>query len=116
VCPTTEANLGDGFIPVERFRERAIRLCIGSDSNVRIDPLEELRELEGTARRQALRRNVIPPADLLQIGSESGAAALGLAEWPETAVDTNHPSLRSVPEQELRAALVFGCGAEVFSP
>ena len=51
MCPTTEANLGDGFPPVEAC-ERGIALCIGSDSNVRIDPLEELRELEGIARRQ----------------------------------------------------------------
>src|ERR671932_1006312 len=68
-CPTTEANLGDGFLPVERIRERGIALCIGSDSNVRIDPLEELREIEGTARRQALRRNVVPPTELLRVGS-----------------------------------------------
>src|SRR6185369_10205905 len=46
VCPTTEANLGDGFLPVARVLHRGIRLCIGSDSTVRIDPLEELRELE----------------------------------------------------------------------
>ena len=62
-CPTTEANLGDGFLPVERVRTRGIALCIGSDSNVRIDPLEELRELEGIARRQSGRRNVIPLDD-----------------------------------------------------
>lgn len=115
VCPTTEANLGDGFIPVERFRDHGIPLCIGSDSNVRIDPLEELRELEGTARRQALRRNVIPPVDLLQIGSRNGAEALGLADWPDTAVDTNHVSLAGVPEEEREAALLFGCSADVFS-
>ena len=76
-CPTTEANLGDGFVPVERIRDRGIGLCIGSDSNVRIDPLEELRELEGVARREALRRNVVPPGELLAIGSAEGAAALG---------------------------------------
>ncbi len=40
-CLTTEANLGDGFLPVERVLHRGIELCIGSDSNVRIDPLEE---------------------------------------------------------------------------
>src|SRR5206468_3709930 len=45
-CPTTEANLGDGFLPVERVLHRRIGICIGSDSNVRIDPLEELRELD----------------------------------------------------------------------
>jgi formimidoylglutamate deiminase len=115
VCPTTEANLGDGFIPVERFREHGIPLCIGSDSNVRIDPLEELRELEGIARREALRRNVIPPEELLQIGTGNGAEALSLADWPQTTVDTQHISLAGVPEDELEAALVFGCSADVFS-
>ena len=59
VCPTTEANLGDGFAPVEELCERGIGICIGSDSNVRIDPLEELRELEGIARRRAGKRNVV---------------------------------------------------------
>jgi formimidoylglutamate deiminase len=39
VCPTTEANLGDGFAPVDEWCERALGICIGSDSNVRIDPL-----------------------------------------------------------------------------
>ena len=115
VCPTTEANLGDGFIPVERLRSRGIPLCIGSDSNVRIDPLEELRELEGTARRQALRRNVIPAEELLRIGSADGAAALGLEEWPSIEVDRAHASLAGVNDGEVRAALVFGCGAEVFA-
>ena len=62
LCPTTEANLGDGFPPLEGLLAREIPLCIGSDSNVRIDPLEELREIDGTARRQALRRNVIAVA------------------------------------------------------
>jgi formimidoylglutamate deiminase len=113
VCPTTEANLGDGFAPVERIAQRGIGVCIGSDSNVRIDPLEELRELEGIARRTARRRNVIPPAMLLEWGTREGAAALGLGEWPSTEVDLAHPSLAGVSEQELEAALVFGCGAEV---
>jgi formimidoylglutamate deiminase len=115
LCPTTEANLGDGFIPVERLRSRGIPLCIGSDSNVRIDPLEELRELEGTARRQALRRNVISPAELLEIGTAEGARALGLDEWPEVEVDLAHRALAGVEDGEVEAALVFGCAADVFT-
>jgi formimidoylglutamate deiminase len=115
VCPTTEANLGDGFVPVERLRSRGIPLCIGSDSNVRIDPLEELRELEGTARRQALRRNMISPEDLLRIGSKEGARALGLEDWPGIDVDLAHASLAGVAPEELEPALVFGCSADVFS-
>ena len=113
VCPTTEANLGDGFVPVGRIRERGIGLCIGSDSNVRIDPLEELRELEGTARRQELRRNVISPAELLEIGSSEGARALGLEEWPGIEVDLSHVSLRGIDREGVEPALVFGCAADV---
>ena len=116
VCPTTEANLGDGFPPVERLLTRGLPLCIGSDSNVRIDPLEELRELEGTARRQAGRRNVIPVDRLLEIGSTEGAVSLGLDAWPEIEVDLRHPSLEGSEGGEVRAALVFGCSADVFAP
>ena len=115
LCPTTEANLGDGFAPVERLRDRGIPLCIGSDSNVRIDPLEELREVEGIARRLTLRRNVVPPDDLLAIGSAEGADALGIDAWDDVAVDTAHPSLAGVDAGDLPAALVFGCGADVLS-
>jgi formimidoylglutamate deiminase len=114
LCPTTEANLGDGFMPVERLRSRGIPLCIGSDSNVRIDPLEELRELEGTARRQALRRNVVSPEELLRIGTSAGAAALGFDKWPGVEVDLEHRALAGVADVEVEAALVFGCAADVF--
>ena len=78
VCPTTEADLGDGFLPTLAIKERGIPLCIGSDANVSIDPSEELRELDWIARRQALKRNVFTPVELNAIGTTEGAAALGL--------------------------------------
>ena len=114
-CPTTEANLGDGFLPVERLLTRGIGICVGSDSNVRIDPLEELRELEGIARRQAGRRNVVPLETLLCFGSDEGAAALGLERWDDVEADLSHPSLAGVDEGDAFAALVFGCSAEVLA-
>jgi formimidoylglutamate deiminase len=114
-CPTTEANLGDGFLPVERLLVRGIGICVGSDSNVRIDPLEELRELEGIARRQAGRRNVISVESLLCYGSDEGAAALGLERWDDVAVDLGHSSLAGVEPADLFGALVFGCSADVLS-
>jgi formimidoylglutamate deiminase len=111
-CPTTEANLGDGFLPVERVCARSIGLCIGSDSNVRIDPLEELRELEGMGRRQTGRRKVISTETLLCFGADEGAGSLGLEEWDDVDVDLRHPSLRGV--DDVFEGLVFGCGADVF--
>jgi formimidoylglutamate deiminase len=110
-CPTTEASLGDGFVPVERLLHRRIGICIGSDSNVRIDPLEELRELDGIARRQAGRRDVLTVDALLSIGSDEGAASLGLDQWPAIDIDARHPQLRGVDEP--LCALVHGCSADV---
>jgi formimidoylglutamate deiminase len=110
-CPTTEANLGDGFLPVERLLHRGIELCIGSDSNVRVDPLEELRELDGIARRQSGRRDVFSVDDLLAIGAVNGAAALGIESWPDVAVDVGHPQLARV--EDWRSALIAGCSADV---
>jgi len=110
-CPTTEANLGDGFLPVERLLHRGIGLCIGSDSNVRIDPFEELRELDGIARRQSGRRDIFTVDDLLCIGSDEGAASLGLEEWPPIEIDTSHEQLRGIDEP--LCALVHGCSAAV---
>jgi formimidoylglutamate deiminase len=110
-CPTTEANLGDGFLPVERVLHRGIGMCIGSDSNVRIDPFEELRELDGIARRQSGRRDVFSIDALLAIGSDEGAASLGLEQWPAIEINGAHPQLRSVDNP--RGALIHSCSADV---
>ena len=113
VCPTTEADLGDGFLPAERVRTRGIPLCIGSDSNMRIDPLEELRELEGIARRQTGRRGVFSTDELYAFGGDVGARSLRLEAWPDIEVDLEHRSLRDVDPEHVRSALVAGCGADV---
>lgn len=112
-CPTTEADLGDGFLPAIRVLHRGIPLCMGTDSNVRIDPFEELRELEGIARRQDGRRGVFDTDALWAIGGENGARALCLGSWGEIEVDLDHRSLEGVASEHLRAALVAGCGGDV---
>jgi formimidoylglutamate deiminase len=115
VCPTTEADLGDGFLPVMRVLHRGIPLCIGSDSNVRIDPFEELRELEGIARRQSGQRGVLSTDDLYAIGGEVGARALGLEAGAVAAIaiDLGHRSLSGVAPEDVTAALIAGCAADV---
>jgi formimidoylglutamate deiminase len=86
-------------------------MCIGSDSNVRIDPFEELRELDGIARRQSGRRDVFGIDGLLAIGADEGAASLGLERWPEIEIDLSHPQLRDVDEP--LCALIHSCSADV---
>lgn len=74
----------------------------------------ELRELDGIARRQAGRRDVLTVEALLSIGSGEGAASLGLDAWPSIAVDPSHPQLRGV--EDPLSALVAGCSADVITP
>jgi formimidoylglutamate deiminase len=106
-CPTTEANLGDGFIPALRYRDSGVRLAVGSDSNVRIDPFEETRELETIARRQSISRNglLAVSGDLWGELARNGAASLGVAGDRRLAVDMSHPSIRGVAESDLPYAL-----------
>ena len=69
-CPTTEGSLGDGHFPALRHHDAGVRIAIGSDSNVRVDPFEEARELETLARRRRA------PCALLARPATSGAS------WP----------------------------------
>jgi formimidoylglutamate deiminase len=123
-CPTTEANLGDGFLPALELMERRVPICIGTDSNTVIDPLAELREIEHCARRLVERRNVlVPPGDvgpapyLLEIGGPNGARALGLDHAPgEVEIDLDHPLLAGVAPADVPAALIFGAASAALRP
>lgn len=118
-CPTTEGNLGDGFLPAEGIMGRGIPLSIGSDSHVRIDPFEELREVETNARRLSGRRNVlVPPGEtspapwLLRAGWGRDALGPGApADFVE--IDLTHPAVADVGPETLPSALVFGAGSAV---
>lgn len=58
LCPSTEANLGDGLFPLHAFLECGGRIAIGSDSHVSVNPFEELRWLEYGQRLATHTRNV----------------------------------------------------------
>ncbi len=63
LCPTTEANLGDGIFPAHDYARSGGRFGIGSDSHVSIDPREELRLLEYGQRLTRQARTVLTPLD-----------------------------------------------------
>ena len=106
-CPTTEGNLGDGLPPLVSYREAGARLAIGSDSQVRIDPFEEVRELETCARRAELSRDGLLGADGDLWGrlAIDGALSLGLPEPECITVDLDHPTLAGVALDDLPWAL-----------
>lgn len=118
-CPTTEGNLGDGFLPAEGILARDIPLSIGSDQHVRLDPFEELRELETNARRLARRRNMLaasgensPAPYLLRVGwQREGLKPGDPADFVE--IDLAHPEIADVEPKHLCPALVFGAGRGV---
>jgi formimidoylglutamate deiminase len=114
-CPTTEGNLGDGFLPALRYRDARVRLAIGSDSQVRVDPFEEARELETGARREGQTRHGLLAAsgDLWGELVANGCASLGITDAGTVAVDLDHPDLRGVAEADLHYALATCASAGV---
>lgn len=58
LCPSTEANLGDGLFPLRSWLDREGKVAIGSDSQITINPFEELRWLEYGQRLSSRSRNV----------------------------------------------------------
>lgn len=84
LCPTTEANLGDGMFALERFLTDNGTIAIGSDSHITVSPVEELRWLEYQARLLRRERNVFADpvngstgARLWRLAAEGGARACG---------------------------------------
>lgn len=129
VCPITEGNLGDGLGDPARMLRRRDAVCVGTDSNVRLDFCEELRWMEFVQRLKAERRGVVVDGDgdvarqLLRIGTENGAAALrldvGKIEGGRpadlVAIDLNHVALQGTTPAALPAALLLGAGGSCVS-
>lgn len=104
ICPTTEANLGDGLPRTVDMVQAGASIAIGSDSQAEIDPFAELRLLEYNERNRLGRRQLLSPGWLLEQTTESmspGSTARILA------LDWNHPTLLGVPAKHLAAAIVM---------
>lgn len=128
VCPTTEGDLGDGIAPYAGLLAAHIPLTIGSDSNARLDPIEELRWAEYSARMRYQRRRVLvtdemasPGPLLLNYGTRYGAMSLGLqtgviaagmaADF--VAVDLTASAMSGWNEADLLDVLFFGASSQV---
>lgn len=90
MCPTTEADLGDGIGPARRLLDAGARLALGSDQNAVIDPLLEMRGLEMGERLSSGQRGRFDPKELLAAATGGGYASLGLDLGLGLFVPTGH--------------------------
>jgi formimidoylglutamate deiminase len=122
LCPTTEANLGDGFFPLLSYLEARGGWGVGSDSHVSLSPIEELRWLEYGQRLRERRRALAPLGKPLSAGLvlwqaavAGGALALGRrtgALAPShradlVVLDPDAPSLYRREDDALIDSLIF---------
>jgi len=132
-CPTTERDLGDGFLPGAELLAAGARVALGSDSHTVIDPFEEMRLVEYHERLRRLRRVVlaVPGEDgrlevaslLLELAAENGARALRIdagrlapgALADIVAIDLEHPALAGWSDDSLAALLALCAPAAVVS-
>tara|TARA_R110000737_G_scaffold157625_1_gene186033 strand:+ start:9821 stop:11185 length:1365 start_codon:yes stop_codon:yes gene_type:complete len=69
ICPTTEANLGDGIFPTDDFLTDNGTFAIGSDSHISVNPIEELRWLEYAQRLSKQQRAILATSEQKSVGS-----------------------------------------------
>ncbi len=121
-CPTTERNLGDGFVKADEMLAAGIRLALGSDSQAQIDSLEDARELEYHLRLLQQKRAVLDQiggkalaANLFACATVHGARSLavsagelkpgGFADF--ITVDLNDSSIAGNSADDLLSTVVF---------
>jgi formimidoylglutamate deiminase len=68
ICPTTEANLGDGIFPTTEFLAEQGTIAIGSDSHISVNPIEELRWLEYAQRLIRQQRAILASKEQASVG------------------------------------------------
>ena len=116
LCPTTEANLGDGLFPLREFLDAGGRIGIGSDSNVSVSPVEELRWLEYGQRLAARKRNIAASPGMPSVGESLlvRAVAGGRQSMDQdgqdadtVTLDADAPALVGVTDNDLHDRFVF---------
>jgi formimidoylglutamate deiminase len=125
LCPTTEANLGDGLFEGAAFLAAGGRYGVGSDSNVEISAAQELRWFEYGQRLKDRSRNVATAregqstGEALYRAAASGGAQASAQPVGEIAcgkradfvvLDTSHPSLAAMEPAQWLDGYVFVAG------
>jgi formimidoylglutamate deiminase len=131
ICPSTEANLGDGLADMPSWLGAKVPVAIGSDSHATRDALEELRWLEYGQRLVLRQRNIFAAPDegiqssaqnLFQLTLNSAPAAMGVKQWglcvgaraDALVLNEQQPNLLGVPMDYWLDAAVFSSPSHVW--
>lgn len=122
ICPTTEANLGDGIFPTTEFLAEQGTIAIGSDSNISVNPIEELRWLEYAQRLIRQQRAILASDKQASVGqnlwqqaakggaistnSNTGSLALG-KQADLLVLDSEKTKLFANANQHLLDSMIF---------
>lgn len=118
ICPTTEANLGDGLFPLRDYLDAGGAWGVGSDSHISVSPVEELRWLEYGQRLATKHRNIVATADRPSVGEvllagvdasaerSTGFTAAALA-GDVVALDADAPILAAATAEDLADRWIF---------
>ena len=125
LCPTTEANLGDGIFPADQFMKQGGAIAIGSDSQITISPAEDLRQLEYSQRLRDRTRNALASGPGASTGRTlldavlrggvtcldrfTGAIAVG-KRCDIAVLDDGHPALIGRERDEALDTWIFSAG------
>lgn len=118
ICPSTEADLGDGLVDAATLHHHGVPLCLGTDGATLSSVLAEARRLEMHERLRSEQRNVLgedTAATIFEAATRRGAASLDVAvgqiakdHWADfVAVDLNDPHLAGCDDASLLATLMF---------
>lgn len=122
LCPTTEANLGDGLFPLPEFVKLSGKWCIGSDSQISICPFRELELADYAHRLKQRKRNPLLYRNKNNTGkiifdqiTESSPLATGQicslkvgGNMTGLVVDTHHPHITNRETNHRLASIIFG--------
>lgn len=123
LCPTTEANLGDGIFPGVEFMQQGGRWGIGSDSHVSLSIVEELRTLEYSQRLRDQQRNRLYGDGSHYVGdflfqqarlggNQACQVELGLTEGNRAdfmVLDHKHPFMAASKSEDILNRWLFAC-------
>lgn len=115
LCPTTEANLGDGLFRLRDYLDAGGAWGIGSDSQISVSPVEELRWLEYGQRLDTRHRNIAVRADSPSVGDTllhdvraSACSATGFADGGDRIVlDADAPQLAGATPEDVADRWIF---------